>query len=251
MILSIVLGVIGTLIGLLIFYMRVISVVIDEMATVELNEISMRRHGLAIKVSKKLARHWPAIKSMDLLRWSAILSNLAMLLMLVLLLILGQLREYMANYAGPVLIVLFLLSSLSNGQKSLERYHKIKPYLPIIFPALVYHGLSKLGISNPTAASVFVFPGATFQETKVMAAVIAFILTFLLPYPLAKFDVWFSHFVFGGVLNFVQDIMRLGTKPSDAEEIALRKIAKESLAFSLRVILTILAIIVFLNTLPS
>lgn len=120
MILSIVLGVVGTLIGLLIFYMRVISVVVDEMAAIELNEASLRRHALAINVSKKLARHWPAIKSMDLLRWSAILSNLAMLLMFVLLLLLGQLKEYLANYAGLVLVLLFLLSSLSNGQKALS-----------------------------------------------------------------------------------------------------------------------------------
>jgi hypothetical protein len=244
---SILLSVFGTIIGLLIYYVRTISVLVDERDNIEKDCDSYGRYKWLFVISERMEKLWPVVRTLEATKWAGLLSNIAMVIAIVLLISAGALSELISDYAGFVLVSLFLLASISNGPKSMETYAALKPYLPVIFPAIAYQSMVMLEQQNPVLVQQLTIPGYEFMETKLLAALIGFIMVFVVPYPMAKFDQWFSKFVAKSTLYFMKDFMRLGVKPDSAIEVSLRKAAKESIAVTLKIILAVVAVLGFIT----
>jgi hypothetical protein len=247
---SITLGVIASLLGILIYYVRVMSVAIDEKDAIEKNEELKSRYLRVYRLSAKLERFWLVLEPINETSWSRIISNISLLLVLTLLVFAGAIKEFFIEYSGFLLIVLFVLSSLSNGNKSVAAYKKIKPYLPIIIPAMTYHGLTMLFRDHPQVAGLMVLPGLTFDQSKIAGAATALLLVFIIPYPLAKFDEIFSKFVSRSTLFFTKDLLRLGVTPRNPDDVAYRKVAKETVAFTLKLMVALFGVIAFFAYTP-
>ncbi len=237
---SIFLAVMGTIIGLSIYYVRTISVLVDERKNTENDAVAKTRYRWLYWVSAQMESAWPVVESMEAERWAKRLAKFAFFMVFVLLIFAGLFKEFIVEYAGFFLVVLLGSMSISNGPDSLEVYKKMKPYLPVIFPAAMYQAMSLLETQNPGVAHQLVLPGYGFMETKLLAALVGFIMVFVIPYPLAVLDSLFSRFIAKSTLYFIQDFMRLGVKPKDDVEISLRKVAKETIAVTLHIILAIL-----------
>lgn len=248
--LSILLGIVGTIIGLLIHYVRTISVLVDERGSIEKDPESSARYRWLYRVSEKMESAWPFVKAVETTKWVNLLSNIAFFVVVVLLVSAGLLQEFLIDYAGLFIIVAFILMSISNGSRSLETYRNIKPYLPVIFPAMMYQSMSILEAQNPSIAQQLLIPGHEFFETKLLATLVGFVIAFVIPYPMAKFDHWFSRFIAKSTLFFVRDFMRLGVKPENDIEISLRKAAKESIAVTLKIILAFIGALGYLTYQP-
>lgn len=242
---SVILGVIGSLLGLLIYYVRVMSVAIDVKDSIEKNVDLSNRYVTVYRISEKLEKIWPVIEPIDQSSWSKKISNTSMCLVLILLLSAGAFQEYLTDYAGFGLILLVVFSSLSNGESSVSSYEKVKPYVPIVLPAMTYQGLTMLVKDHPVLIETMTLPSFTFFQTKIFAAMLAFILAFIIPYPLAKFDEYFTKQLAKSTLFFTKDLLRLGVTPRNTDEAEYRKLAKESVAFSLKVILILFGMITF------
>lgn len=244
---SILLSVFGTIIGLLIYYVRTISVLVDERDNIETDLESRERFKWLLVISERMEKLWPIVRTLEATKWADLLSNASMVIAIVLLVSAGALSEFLFDYAAFILVSLFFLASLYNGPKSMETYAALKPYLPVIFPAISYQSMVMLEQQNPVLAQQLIIPGYEFAETKLIAVLFGFIMVFIVPYPMAKFDRWFSSFVARSTLYFIKDFMRLGVKPDSKLEISLRKAAKESIAVTLKIILAIVAAIGFIT----
>ena len=247
---SIILGVIASLLGLIIYYVRVMSVAIDEKAAIYKNEELKSRYLRVYRISAKLERFWLVLEPINETSWSRKISNISLLVVLTLLISAGAFKEFFIDYSGFLLIVLFVFSSLSNGRKSVDSYKKIKPYLPIILPAMTYHGLTMLVRDQPEVAELMVFAGLTFDQSKIVGTAIALLLVFIIPYPLAKFDELFSKFVSRSTLFFTKDLLRLGVTPRNSDDVAYRKVAKETVTFTLKLMVALFGVIAFFAYTP-
>lgn len=242
---SVVLGVIGAILGLVIYYVRVMSVAIDVKSAVSKNIELSNRYKNMYRISEKLEKIWPTIEPVDHKSWAKKISNVSILLVFILLISAGVFQEYLTDYAGFILLLLFLLSSLSGGQDSISSYEKIKPYLPIIFPAAVYQGLTMLADDHPEVMDSLVLFDLDFMQTKILVTFTAFFLAFIIPKPLAKFDVFFSNLVAKSTLYFTKDLLRLGVSPRDSDEENYRKLAKETVAHTLKIILVVFGVVTY------
>jgi len=244
---SVMLGVAGAVVWIAFYYLKVMSVLVDEKNNVEKHLESKARHRWLYWVSDKMESAWPFVKSIEVDRWANYLASIALLLVFGILIFAGLFKRFLTDHAIFFLVVIFVFMSISNGRNGVNLYKKIKPYLPVIFPAAMYQGLSMMEVQNPIAAQQLVIPGYDFLQTKLFAAFIGFFMAFLIPYPMALFDSWFSIFVAKGTLYFIRDFMRLGVKPDGDIEISLRKVAKESLAATLKLILTFIGFLTYLS----
>ncbi|MHC8395275.1 hypothetical protein ACYZT8_16665 [Pseudomonas sp. LB3P93] len=242
---NLLLGILGGIAGLLIFYIRVISVVIDEQTGIENEQEFINRHRKSVKLSMFLERIWPIVQPWTPPGWQRLLAFSSTIVTLLIFAFALFFKDYFTDYAGTLLVLLFFTSSLSSGPNSLKHYHKIKPYVHIILPALVYMGLTMMETSHPNHIVALTFPGLTFEQSKLIAAALAFAMAFILPYPIAKFDAVFSSLIASSTLYFLKDLLRLGIKPSSENDIKYRKIAKETVSFALKVILVVIAIILY------
>ncbi|MBB5320310.1 hypothetical protein [Marinobacter oulmenensis] len=243
---SVLLAILGTFIGLLIYYVRTISVLVDERDNIEKDEETYDRYKWLYIISEKMESIWPFVKAVDATKWVNIFSNVALVAACALLLSVGLFKNFLLDYAEFVLMAFFVLASISSGPKSFETYNKMKPYLPVIFPAIAYQAMTMLEIQRPEVAQQLVMPGYEFMESKLIAALVGFTFAFLLPYPMAKFDQWFSRFLAKSTLHFLKDFMRLGVKPINNIEISQRKAAKESIAVTLKILLALIGLLSFI-----
>lgn len=248
--LSILLGIAGTVTGLAIYYVRTISVLVDEKGNIEKDIESSERYRWLYWVSEKMELAWPLVKSTETKKWASTIANVAFFVASALLVFAGLFKEFLIDSSGIFFALLLITMSISNGPKSLETYEKLKPYLPVIFSALMYQGMSALETQNSSFSQQFVMPGYGFLETKLLAALFGFLLAFLIPYPMAKFDHWFSKFIAKSTLYFLKDFMRLGVKPKSDIEISLRKAAKESIAVTLQIMLALIGAVAYLTYNP-
>lgn len=244
---SVVLGVVGALIWIVFYYFKVVSVLVDERSNVEKDREFRARHRWLYWVSDKMESAWPFVKSIEVDRWADYLANIAMLVVFVVLIFAGLFKRFLAEHSVFFLVVIFVLMSISNGRNGVSVYKKIKPYLPVVFSAAMYQGLSMLEVQDPLVARQLIIPGYGFFEIKLFAALIGFFMAFLIPYPMAMFDSWFSRFVAKSTLFFVQDFMRLGVKPEGDVEKSIRKVVKESLGATLKVILAIVGSLTYFS----
>lgn len=244
--LTIGLGVLGVVFGLIIYYVRLISVLVDEKKNIADDPQQAGRHKWLYWLSEKMELVWPLVRSIDAKNWASTLANVCCLLVLILLVSMGLFQAFVVEYAGFFLFAIFVSMSISNGPKSLETYKKLKPYLPVMFPAVMYQSMCAVEIENPALAHNLIIPGYGFFETKLLAALTGFVMVFVIPYPMAKFDSWFSSFIARSTLFFAQDFMRLGVLPQNDNEISLRKVAKESIVIALRFIGVIIGIVTYL-----
>lgn len=241
-----VLGVLAVIIGLAIYYVRAISVLIDEEDNIQSSLEYRERHAWLYKISKQLEKLWPVVKDANNNKWAVWVSNISLALSLTLLIFTGLFEDFAINNAGVILVSLFLLLTLANGPKSLEQYEKTKPYLFIFMPAMFYQVTHWLQLQNPDFSETLIIPGYTYQASKYLAAAIGLLLVPILPYAVAKFEGWFSMFISKSTLHFAQDFLRLGVKPINDEEKGLRKVAKEIIAVSLKILLAIIGFLVYL-----
>lgn len=244
---SVMLGVLGAVVWMLFYYLKLMSVLVDEKSNIEMDVESKARHRWLYWVSERMESAWPYIKSMQIEKWANYLATVALLLVFGVLIFAGLFKRFLTDHAVFFLVMMFVLMSISNGRNGMSVYKKIKPYLPVMFPAAIYQGLSMLEVQNPMAAQQFVFPGYSFFQTKLFAAGIGFFMAFLIPYPMVLFDIWLSKFVAKKTLCFIQDFMRLGIKPDGDVEVSLRKVAKESLAAALKVILSVIGMLAYFS----
>jgi hypothetical protein len=241
-----ILGVLAVIIGLAIYYVRAISVLIDEEDNIK-NSLEYReRHAWLYNVSKQLEKIWPLVKDENGTKWAVWISNISLALSITLLIFTGLFEDFAKNNAGVILVSLFFLSTLANGPKSIEKYEKIKPYLFILMPAMFYQVTHWLQFQNPDFSKTLIISGYTYQDSKYLAAVIGLLLVPVLPFAIAKFESWFSMFISQTTLYFARDFLRLGVKPTNDEEKGLRKIAKEIIAVSLSALLAIIGFLVYL-----
>lgn len=241
-----VLSVLAVIIGLAIYYVRVISVLIDEEDKIQSSLEYRERHAWLYKISKQLEKLWPLVESVNRTKWAVWISNISLVFSIILLIFTGLFEDFAINNAWVILVSLFFLSILANGPKSIEKYKKIKPYLFILMPAMFYQVTHWLQFQNPDFSKTLIISGYTYQETKYFAAIIGFLLVPLFPFAVAKFESWFSMFISKTTLNFARDFLRLGVKPTNDEEKGLRKVAKEVIAVSLKILLAIIGFLVYL-----
>ena len=244
---SIVLAALATLVGILIYYVRAISVLVDEKERIEKSKEDYERYLWLYRISEKMEKYWPTVRDATPERWSKIISNISLLIVLSLLVTAGIFKEFVGSNAGYILISILILGSLSNGHEGLQRYRRIKPYLPVIFPAVIYHSLTMMEFHGKEIMDLLTLPGYEYAETKMAITFVAFLLAFKLPYSMAKFDDWFSRFISKTTLNFVKDFMRLSVKPENEVEAAVRKTAKETIAVTLKIILAIVGVLNYLS----
>jgi len=246
--LSSLLAVLAVFLGIAIYYVRVISVIVDERHNIEASPEGRERYKWLYNVSNKLEKIWPIVKDIDHVSWSSRISNLALILSVILLFVAGVFESFAINYSGYILVTFLMLASLYNGHKGIESYERIKPYLPVLFPAAIYQALHMLQFQSPELTAQLTIQEYSYQATKYLAAAIAFILAFIIPYPIAKFEQWFCKLVSQSTLYFIKDFMRLGVKPTSEQEKSFRKAAKESIASSLKVLLALIAFVIYLTS---
>lgn len=245
---SIVLAVLATLFGILIYYVRAISVLVDEREKIERSKEAYERYLWLYRVSERMETYWPTVRDVTPAIWSKIISNIALLIVVAILIIGGFFEEFFENNAGYILLSIFILSSLSNGHEGLQRYRQIKPYLPVFMSAMTYQFLTILESRDKEMVTLLTLREYEYSETKLAITAIAYLLAFILPYPMAKFDDWFSKFISKTTLNFVKDFMRLSVKPENEVESSLRKTAKETIAVTLKIILAIVGVLSYFST---
>lgn len=245
-----VLSVFAVFIGLAIYYVRAISVLIDEEDNISRSVEYRERYAWLYNISKKLEKIWPVVKDTNSTSWAVWISNISLTLSIALLIFTGLFEGFAIDNSGVIFVSLFLLLALANGPKSLQQYEKIKPYLFILMPSMFYQITHWIQFHNPEFSRTLIIPGYTYQLTKYLAAVIGFLLVPVFPYSIAKFESWFSMFISKSTLYIAKDFLRLGVRPTNEEEKGLRKVAKEILAVSLKVLLAIVALLVYLLNEP-
>lgn len=244
--LTVIFGVMAAALGILVCMIRVIGVLNDEVQQVDTHAESRLRYRWLYRISEKLETVWPLVKPLNESVWAEKVANGSIVAVAGLLVFAGLFEQFLKDHAVFFLIAIFIFMSLSNGPRGLEVYRRLKPYLPVIFPAIAYHGMTMLENGHPEIVQKLVFPGRDFEETKLLAALVGLAMAFIIPYPLAKFDFWFSKLISASTLYFVKDFLRLGVKPSGALEISLKKVAKDSIMLTTKVALVILGALTFM-----
>jgi len=169
---SVLLAMLGTFVGLLIYYVRTISVLVDESDNLKKDNETYERYRWLYLISEKMESVWPFVKAVETTKWVSVFSNIALFGACVLLISIGFFKDFLLDYAEFVLIAFFVLASISSGPKSLETYNKLKPYLPVIFPAIAYQAMTMLEAQRPEVAQQLIVPGYEFMESKLIAAAV-------------------------------------------------------------------------------
>lgn len=243
-----ILGVVASIITIIILFDRVLNALIDEEKNVIRDPEFVKRFGWLYKISEKAETVWPSIRSMDVNRWGQGVANIALFLVIAIIAAAGLFREFLISSAVPLGCLLIISLSLTNGSKSMKSYEEIKPYLPVLIPAMLYQFMFSIEKERPELAIHLTIPGHDFMETKLLVACLGFLLALILPYPLAKLDRAIFKAFTSATLNFTKDFMRLAVRPQNEVESAIRKVAKEMISLWLKIILSILGTMLWLSS---
>ncbi|MCH7371190.1 hypothetical protein [Aeromonas sp. MR16] len=245
MILNITLACLGTLVGLLIYYVRLIGVVVDERESIEASPESYNRYKLLLNISNKLERVAPLVKSSKNADWAKIISFISVICVSVLLLVTGLFSTYLVDYGGSILFFFFFFSFLTPHDKGYLFYKENLVYFLIIISFMTYTVFPQFIGHIPIPFKVSESISLDFEELRLFFVFSTAVCTALLPYPIAKLEKCFSQLAVSVVMKFTKDVVMLGVKPNEPHEVGLRKVAKESLTLSLGMLSAVLGLITY------